>query len=109
MPSANKTRPKALDGWGMVSTLPPPPVSTHGLTEVAPKRPLRALASHPHRKELVLEDESSIRNVLCVLLAGVGCEGDGALTDRQALLLVSRVRFDPVVLALLSSSHHPRK
>src|SRR2546427_10893192 len=109
MPSANKTRPKALDGWGMVSTLSPPPVSTHGLTEVAPKRPLRAVASHPHRKVLILEDEPSIRNVLCVLLSGVGCEGDVALTDRQALELVSRESFDAVLLDLRSCSYSPEK
>ena len=109
MPSAKKTRPKALDDWGMVSTLPPPPVSTHGLTEVAPKRPLRAVASHPHRKVLILEDEPSIRNVLCVLLSGVGCEGDVALTDRQALELVSRESFDAVLLDLRSCSYSPEK
>ncbi len=109
MPSAKKTRPKALDDWGMVSTLPPPSVSTHGLTEVAPKRPLRAVASHPHRKVLILEDEPSIRNVLCVLLSGVGCEGDVALTDRQALELVSRESFDAVLLDLRSCSYSPEK
>src|SRR3989441_10813807 len=109
MPSAKKTRPKALDDWGMVSTLPPPSVSTHGLTEVAPKSPLRAVASHPHRKVLILEDEPSIRNVLCVLLSGVGCEGDVALTDRQALELVSRESFDAVLLDLRSCSYSPEK
>jgi len=109
MPSAKKTRPRSLEGWGMVSTLPAPRASTHGLTEVAPKRPSRAKADYSHRKVLILEDEPSIRNVLCVLLSGVGCEGDVALTDRQALELVSRESFDAVLLDLRSCSYSPEK
>src|SRR3989442_2805066 len=102
MPSANKTRPKALDGWGMVSTLPPPSVSTHGLTEVAPKRPLRAVASHPHRKVLILEDEPSIRNVLCVLLSGVG--------DRKSTRLnSSHVRISYAVFCLKKKKQLPNQ
>jgi DNA-binding NtrC family response regulator len=52
------------------------------------------------RKILIIEDEPSIRNLLYVLLAGLGCEGDVAYTGQQALAMVSRERFDAVLLDL---------
>ncbi len=52
------------------------------------------------RKVLIIEDEPSIRNVLFVLLAGLGCEGDVAYTGQQALAMVSRESFDAVLLDL---------
>ncbi len=52
------------------------------------------------RKVLIIEDEPSIRNVLFVLLAGLGCEGDVAYNGQQALSMISRESFDAVLLDL---------
>jgi DNA-binding NtrC family response regulator len=52
------------------------------------------------RRVLIVEDEPSIRNVLFVLLAGLGCEGDVAYTGKQALSMVSRESFDAVLVDL---------
>ena len=52
------------------------------------------------RKILVIEDEPAIRNALYVLLAGLGCEGDVAYSGRQALAMLSREKFDAVLLDL---------
>ena len=49
---------------------------------------------------LVVEDEPAIRNVLYVLLAGVGCEGIAAYSGQQALSMISRDRYDAVLLDL---------
>jgi len=51
-------------------------------------------------KVLIVEDEPAIRNVLFVLLAGLGCEGDVAYTGQQALSMVSRESFDAVLVDL---------
>jgi DNA-binding NtrC family response regulator len=56
------------------------------------------------RKVLIIEDEPSIRNALFVLLAGLGCEGDVAYTGQQALAMISRERFDAVLLDLRCSN-----
>jgi DNA-binding NtrC family response regulator len=56
--------------------------------------------SHLHRKVLIIEDEPSIRNILYVLLAGLGCEGDVAYSGQQALAMISREQFDAVLLDL---------
>ena len=56
------------------------------------------------RKVLIVEDEPSIRNVLFVLLAGLGCEGDVAYTGQQALAMVSRESFDAVLVDLRCSN-----
>ena len=53
-----------------------------------------------HRKVLIVEDDAAIRNVLYVLLAGVGCEGDIAYSGKQALAMMSREEFDAVLLDL---------
>lgn len=53
-----------------------------------------------HRKILIIEDEPAIRNVLYVLLAGLGCEGDVAYSGQQALAMISREKFDAVLLDL---------
>ena len=58
----------------------------------------------PQRKVLIIEDEPSIRNALFVLLAGLGCEGDVAYTGQQALAMISRERFDAVLLDLRCSN-----
>ncbi len=52
------------------------------------------------RKVLVIEDEPSIRNLLYVLLAGLGCESETAYTDEQGLFKISRESFDAVLLDL---------
>lgn len=58
------------------------------------------------RKVLIIEDEPSIRNVLYVLLASHGCEGDVATDAQQALSMIRRDRFDAVLLDL-RSTHVP--
>ncbi|MGH8246343.1 MAG: response regulator [Gammaproteobacteria bacterium] len=52
------------------------------------------------RKVLIVEDDLSIRNLLYVLLAGLGCEGDVAYNGRRALAMIERERFDAVLLDL---------
>ncbi len=58
----------------------------------------------PQRKVLIIEDDSSIRNLLFVLLAAVGCEGQAALNGQQALGMISRESFDAVILDLRYST-----
>ncbi|MGH6630959.1 MAG: response regulator [Burkholderiales bacterium] len=53
---------------------------------------------------MIIEDEPSIRNALFVLLAGLGCEGDVAYTGQQALAMISREKFDAVLLDLRCSN-----
>jgi DNA-binding NtrC family response regulator len=57
-----------------------------------------------NRKVLIVEDDAAIRNVLYVLLAGVGCEGDIAYSGKQALAMLSREKFDAVLLDLRCSN-----
>lgn len=63
----------------------------------------------PRRKVLIVEDEPSIRNVLFVLLAGLGCEGDVAYTGQQALAMIGREQFDAVLLDLRCSNVGPEE
>ena len=55
------------------------------------------------RHVLIIEDEPSIRNVLYVLLAGLGCEGDIAHSGQQALAMIKKGSFDAVLLDLRCS------
>jgi len=55
------------------------------------------------RTVLIIEDEPSIRNVLCVLLAGLRCEGDIVPNTREALAMVEKRSFDAVLLDLRCS------
>jgi DNA-binding response OmpR family regulator len=57
----------------------------------------------PRRKVLIIEDEPSIRNILYVLVAGLGYEGDAACDAQQALLMIRREQFDAVLLDLRSA------
>jgi CheY-like chemotaxis protein len=57
----------------------------------------------PRRKVLIIEDEPSIRNVLYVLLAGLGCDGDVAHDTDQALSMIRKDQFDAVLLDLRSA------
>ena len=59
--------------------------------------------SHELRTVLIIEDEPSIRNVLCVLLAGMRCEGDIVPTASQALAMIEKQDFDAVLLDLRCS------
>ena len=59
--------------------------------------------SHELRTVLIIEDEPSIRNVLCVLLAGLQCEGDIVPSAREALAIVEKRNFDAVLLDLRCS------
>ncbi len=57
-------------------------------------------SSAARRKVLIVEDEPSIRNLLYVLLAGIGCEAETATSGAQALALVEREKFDALLLDL---------
>ena len=59
--------------------------------------------AHNLRTVLIIEDEPSIRNVLCVLLAGLRCEGDIVPNAREALAMVEKHDFDAVLLDLRCS------
>lgn len=61
------------------------------------------------RKVLIIEDEPSIRNVLYVLLAGLGCDGDVAHDTREALSMLDQNQFDAVLLDLRSSHLPPEE
>jgi len=63
----------------------------------------------PRRKVLILEDEPTIRNVLYVLLAGLGCEGDVVHNSRQAIASINRQTFDAVLLDLRCSELPPEQ
>lgn len=64
-------------------------------------------ANPPRRKVLIVEDEPSIRNVLYVLLAGLGYDGDAAPDAHQALSMIRQGEFDAVLLDLRSSQLPP--
>jgi DNA-binding NtrC family response regulator len=61
-------------------------------------------SSQPLRNVLVIEDEPSMRNVLYVLLAGLGCEGEVASDGRQALAKIGKTNFCAVLLDLRCSN-----
>jgi len=61
------------------------------------------------RKVLIVEDEPAIRNVLYVLLAGLGCDGDVANDSKQALAKIRNERFDAVLLDLRSAHLPPEE
>jgi DNA-binding NtrC family response regulator len=63
----------------------------------------------PRRKVLIIEDEPSIRNVLYVLVAGLGYDGDAAFDTRQALSMIRQEQFDAVLLDLRSSQLPPEQ
>ncbi len=63
----------------------------------------------PRRKVLIIEHEPSIRNVLYVLLAGLGYDGDAAADARQALSMIRQEQFDAVLLDLRSSQLPPEQ
>jgi DNA-binding response OmpR family regulator len=57
---------------------------------------------------LIIEDEPSIRNVLYVLLAGLGCDGDVAHSTDQAVSMIRHGQFDAVLLDLRSADALPQ-
>lgn len=59
------------------------------------------------RKVLIIEDEPAIRNVLYVLLAGLGYDGDAAPDAYRALSMIRQDQFDAVLLDLRSSQLPP--
>jgi DNA-binding NtrC family response regulator len=63
----------------------------------------------PRRKVLIVEDEPSIRNVLYVLVAGLGYDGDAAFNSRQALSMIRKEQFDAVLLDLRSTQLPPEQ
>ena len=61
------------------------------------------------RKVLIVEEESSIRNLIYTLLGRLGCEGDVAYSGQQALAMISRQPFDAVLLDLRCSDLTPER
>lgn len=61
------------------------------------------------RKVLIVEEESSIRNLLYTLVGRLGCDGDVACSGQQALAMISRRLFDAVLLDLRSSDLAPER
>jgi len=61
------------------------------------------------RKVLIIEDEPSIRNVLYVLLAKHGCDGDVAHDANRALSMIRQDQFDAVLLDLRSAHLPPEE
>jgi DNA-binding response OmpR family regulator len=61
------------------------------------------------RKVLIVEDEPSIRNILFVLLAGLGCEGEVAHDSKQALSMIREEPFDAILLDLRSNHLPPEE
>ncbi|HLI34386.1 MAG TPA: response regulator [Terriglobia bacterium] len=59
------------------------------------------------RKVLVIENESSIRNVIYVLLDALRCEGEVAYSGQQALAMIGRENFDAILLDLRTSELPP--
>jgi DNA-binding response OmpR family regulator len=58
---------------------------------------------------LIIEDEPAIRNVLYVLLAGLGWDGDVAPDAQHALAMIRKDRFDAVLLDLRSTQLPPEE
>lgn len=63
----------------------------------------------PRRKVLIIEDEPAIRNVLYVLLAGLGYDSDAAPDAYRALSMIGHDQFDAVLLDLRSSQLPPEQ
>lgn len=63
-------------------------------------RDAQGILNRPHRKILIIEDDSSIRNILYVLLAGLNCEGEIAYDGRHALAMINRQEYDAILLDL---------
>ena len=61
----------------------------------------------PQRKVLILEEESSVRNALLTLLAGLGCEADVAYSGKQAIDVIRQEKFDAVLLDLRCAHAQP--
>ena len=62
------------------------------------------MSAQPNRRKvLIVEDEPSIRNVLYVLLAALGCDGDVASGAEEALTRIQQESFDAVLLDLRCS------
>jgi len=75
------------------------------IVQAAPRGLIEAVLNESHelRTVLIIEDEPSIRNVLCVLLAGLRCEGDIVPNTREALAMIEKHDFDAVLLDLRCS------
>ncbi len=56
------------------------------------------------RRVLIIEDEPSIRNVLYVLLAGMGCDSHIAYSGQQAVAMIGRESFDAVLVDLRTTN-----
>jgi DNA-binding response OmpR family regulator len=56
------------------------------------------------RRVLLAEDQPSIRSILCVRLAALGCERDAVPHGQQALARIRQEEFDAVLLDLRCSN-----
>jgi DNA-binding NtrC family response regulator len=94
-------------GFGAGGSAAPPYITTkawrHAKTIASSARGDSLNESRELRTVLVVEDEPSIRNVLCVLLAGLRCEGDIVPSTSQALAIIEKRDFDAVLLDLRCS------
>jgi CheY-like chemotaxis protein len=61
------------------------------------------------RKVLIVEEESSVRNLIYTLLGGLGYEGEVAYSGQQALAMIARQPFDAVLLDLRCSDLTPER
>lgn len=52
------------------------------------------------RRILLIEDDSSVRNILLTLLAGLGCDSELAYSGKAAIAKIQSEEFDAVVLDL---------
>ena len=66
-------------------------------------------SSPSRRKVLIIEDEPAIRNILYVLLAGLGYDGDIAHDTPQAFSMIQKDQFDAVLLDLRSTPIPPEE
>ncbi len=66
-------------------------------------------ARQPCRKVLIVEDDTSIRNLLYTLLAGQGYEAEEAHSSQEALSKIGRECFDAVLLDVRCPYAPPRE
>ncbi len=88
---------------GVVSTLPSTRIMGGTVSETTTGRPRSTRPGNTNRRVLIVEEEAAIRNVIYVLLADLGCQGEVAQSAQQALTMVSRESFDAVLLDLRSA------
>lgn len=61
-------------------------------------------SSTMRRRILVVEDEPSIRHIMCLLLAQMSCDTNAAIDNQQTLAWIEREDFDAVLLDMRCSN-----